>query len=183
MLAPWEKSYDKLRQHIEKQRYYFIYKGPSSYDFSSSHVWMWELGHKESWAPNNWYLWIVVLEKSLESPVDCKEIKSVNLEYSLGGLMLKLKLQYSGHLMQRADSLEKTLMLGKTEGRRRGWQRTRWHHWLNGHEFEQALGDGEGQGEGQGSLACCNPWGHKESDTTERLNNWYSTPSLPVSQT
>ena len=79
--------------------------------------------------------------------------------------MLKLKLQYFGHLLWRADSLEKTLMLGKIEGgRRRGWQRMRW---LDGHEFEQALEDGEGQG----SLACCSPWGHKESDTTQQLNS------------
>ena len=77
--------------------------------------------------------------------------------------MLKLKLQSCGHLMRRADSLEKTLMLGKTEGRRRrGQQRMKWHHRLNGHGFEQALGVGDGQG----SLACCSPWGRKKSDTT-----------------
>ena len=84
--------------------------------------------------------------------------------------MLKLKLQYLSHLMQRADSLEKTLMLGKTEGRRRGAiedEMVRWHRQLNGHEFEQAPGDGEGQG----SLACCSPWGHQKSDMTEQLNN------------
>ena len=89
---------------------------------------------------------------------------------SLEVLMLKLKLQCFGHLMRRTDSLENTLMLGKIEGRRRrGWQRTRWLDGItvNGHEFEQALGDGEGQG----SLACCSPWGWKESDTTEQLNN------------
>ena len=104
--------------------------------FSSGHVWMWETihmmweDHKESWAPKNWYFWTVVLEKTLESPLDCKEIKPVNLKISPGcsleGLMLKLKLQYSGHLMWRTDSLEKTLMLGKTEGSRRGQQRMRW---------------------------------------------------------
>ena len=122
------------RQHIKKQRHYFSDKGPSnqSYGFSSSHVWMWELDYKESWAPKNWCFWTVVLEKSLESPMDCKEIqpayilKEISPEYSLEGLMLKLKLQYFGHLMQRTGSLEKTLMLGKIEGRRRGWQRMRW---------------------------------------------------------
>ena len=93
---------------------------------------MWELDHKESRAPKNWCFWTVVLEKTLESPLDCKEIqpvhpKEISPEYSLEGLMLKLKLQYSGHLMKRTDSVEKTLMLGKTEGgRRRGWQRMRW---------------------------------------------------------
>ena len=83
--------------------------------------------------------------------------------------MLKLKLQYFGHLMQRTDSFEKTLMLGKTEGRRRRVENEMvgWHHPLNGHEFEQALGDSEGQG----SLGCCNPWGRKELDRTEQLNS------------
>ena len=98
-------------------------------------------------------------------------LKEISPEYSLEGLMLKLKLQYFGHLMQRTDSSEKTLILGKIEGRRRrGQQRTRWLdgiNWLDGHEFEQTLGDGEGQG----SLACCSPWGCKEWDTTEQLNN------------
>ena len=85
---------------------------------------MWELGYKESWALNNWCFWTMVLENTLESPLDCKEISP---EYSLEGLMLKLKLQYFGHLMWRTDSLEKTLMLGKIEGRRRrGRQRMRW---------------------------------------------------------
>ena len=100
-----------------------------SYDFSSSHVWMWELDYKEGWVPKNWCLWTVVLEKTLESPLDCKEstLKEISSEYSLEGLMLKLKLQYFGHLMRRADSFEKTLMLGKIEGgRRRGRQRMRW---------------------------------------------------------
>ena len=83
---------------------------------------------------------------------------------SLEGMMLKLKLQYFGHLMQRVDSLEKTLMLVKIEGtRRKRWQRMRWYHRLNGHKSEQALGVGVEQG----SLACCSPWGRKEMDTTE----------------
>ena len=127
-------SYDQLRQHIKKQRHYFVHRVPSSqgYGFSSSHVWMWELVYKESWALNHWCFWTVVLEKTLESPLDCKEIQAVHpKEISPGcsfeGLMLKLKLQYFGHLMRRADSFEKTLMLGKFEGRRRrGWQRMRW---------------------------------------------------------
>ena len=88
------------------------------------------LSIKESWVPNNWCLWTVVLEKSLGSPLDCKEIKPVNPEYSLEGLILKLKLKYFGHLMQRTDLFEKTLMRGRIEGRRRrGHQRMRW---LNG---------------------------------------------------
>ena len=93
---------------------------------------MWELDYKESWVPKYWCFWTVVLEKTLESPLDCKEIQPIHPKgnqswYSLEVLMLKLKLQYFGHLMQRTDSFEKTLMLGKIEGgRRRGWQRLRW---------------------------------------------------------
>jgi len=97
--------------------------------FSSSHVWMWGLDYKESWAPKNWCFWLWCWS---ESPLDCKEIQPVHSEgnsseYSLEGLMLKLKLQYFGHLMWRVDSFEKTLMLGKIEGRRRRQQR-----WLDG---------------------------------------------------
>ena len=82
MLVPWKKSYDKPRQCIKKQRHYFANKRPysQSYGFSSSHVWMWEMDHKESWALKNWCFWTVVLEKTLESPLDCKEIKPVNPE-------------------------------------------------------------------------------------------------------
>ena len=96
------------------------------------HIWMWELDHRESWAPKNWCFLTVVLERTLESRLDSKEIKpsilkEINPEYSLEGLVMKLKLQYSGHLMRRTDSLEKTLMLGKIEGRKiKGQQRMRW---------------------------------------------------------
>ena len=129
-LAPWKKSYDQARQHIKMQRHYFANKGPSSqsYGFSSSHVWMWESDHKESWALKSWCLWTVVLEKTLESPLDCKEIKPVHPKGNQSWILerLVLKLQYFGHLMQ-SDLLEKILMLGKIEGRRRmGWQRMRW---------------------------------------------------------
>ena len=134
MFAPWKEDYDKFRLHIRKQRYQFADKGPYSciYDFSNSHVWMWELDQKENWTLKDWWFWTVTLEKTLESPLDCKKIKPVNpkeisSEYSLEGLMLKLKLQYFGHLMGRTDPLEKTLMLGKIQGgRRREWQRMRW---------------------------------------------------------
>ena len=134
MLAPWKKSYGQPRQHIKKQRHYFANKGLSSqsYGFSSSHVWMWELYHKESWVLKNWCFWTVVLEKTPESLRTARRsnqsiLKEISPEYSLEGLMLKLKLQYFGHLMWRTDSFEKTPMLGKTEGgRRRGQQRMRW---------------------------------------------------------
>ena len=79
-LTPWKESYDQPRQHIKKQRYYFVNKGPSSqgHGFSSSHVWMWELDYKESLVLKNWCFWTVVLEKTLESPLDCKEIQPVH---------------------------------------------------------------------------------------------------------
>ena len=135
--APWKESYDQLRQHIKKQRHCFANKSPSSqsYGFSNGHVWMWELNYKESWGQKNWRFWTVMLETTLESPLDCKEIKPVNHkeispEHSLEGLMLKVKLQYFGHLKQRTDSLEKTLMLGKIEGRRREGDDRGWDSWM-----------------------------------------------------
>ena len=129
MLAYWKKSYGQLRQYIKKQRHYFANKGPSSqgYGFSSSHVWMWELDYKESSAPKNWSFWTVALEKTLESPLDCKEILPIHpkwnqFEYSLEGLMLKLKLQNFGHLMwrvQRPWCWERLKVGG--QGDNRGW--------------------------------------------------------------
>ena len=150
MLAPWKKIDDQPRQYIKKQRRYFANKGPSSqgYGFSNSHVWMWELDYKENWALKNWCFWTVVLEKILESPLDCKEIqpvypKGIIPEYSLEGLMLKLKHQYSGCLMGTADSLEKTLMLGKIEGgRKMGWWRMKG---LDGITDSMYMGLGEPQ--------------------------------------
>ena len=104
-------------------------------------------------------------------------LKEISTEYSLKGLMLKVKLQYFGHLMWRTNSLEKTLMLGKIESRRRGWQRMRWLDSITNamDEFEQALGVGNGQG----CLVCCSPWGRKQLDTTEWLN-WTDTPYLKI---
>ena len=119
----------------------------------------WRIRAFESWC------WGRFLRVSRTEEIKTVNPKGINPEYSLEGLKLKLKLQYFGHLMRRADPWEKTLMLGKIEGRRRRErQRMRWlNHWLNRHEFEQALGDGEGQG----SLVYCSPWGCKESDKTE----------------
>ena len=134
-LTPWKKSYDQPRQHIKKQRHYFANKGMSgqSYGFSSSHIWMWELDHKEGWALRNWYFWRSISWRRLFRVLwtarrsNQSILKEISPWCSFEGLMLKLKLQYFGHLMQRADSFEKTLMLGKIEGRRRrGRQRMRW---------------------------------------------------------
>ena len=137
MLVLWKKIYDQPRQHIKKQRHYFANKGPSGqhYSFSSSHVQMWDLDHKEGWALKNWCSWTVVLGKTLRVPWTARRshqsiLKKINPEYSLEGLMLKLKLQYFAHIVWRTNLWEKALMLGKIEcRRRRARQRMRW---LNG---------------------------------------------------
>ena len=148
MLTPWKESYDQSRQHIKNQGYYFPQNAPSSQGcgFSSSHVWMLELNYKEIWAPKNWYIWTVVLEKTLESPLDASRSnqsfwKEISPECSLEGLLLKLKLQYFGDLMGRADSFEKTLILGKTEGRRRRVKHRM--RWLDGitNSIDMSLGE------------------------------------------
>ena len=130
MLTPWEKSYEQPRQHIKKQRHFFANKGQSSqgYGFSSGHAWMWELDYKESWVLKSWWCWRRCLRFPWTARSSSQSIlKEISPKYSLEGLMLKLKLQYFGHLMQRAGSFEKTLMLGRIEGRRRkGQQRMRW---------------------------------------------------------
>ena len=134
MQPPQKKSYDQPWLHIKKQRHYFADKGPSSqsYGFSSTHVWMWELDYKESWVPKNWCFELWCWRRLWRVPWTARKsnlliLKEISPEYSLEGPMLKLKLQYFGHLMQRTDSLEKTLMLGKIESRRRrGGERIRW---------------------------------------------------------
>ena len=177
MLAPWKKSYDQPRQHIKKQRYYFADKAPSSqsYGFSSSHVWMWVLDHKESWAPKNWCFWTVVLEKTLESPLDSKEIQSVHPKGDQSWIFIgRTDTEAETPIFWPPDA--KNGLIWKNPDAEKDWRQEEkgmtedemvvWHHWLNGHEFEQVLGVGDGQG----SLACCSPWGLKELDTTEQLN-------------
>ena len=152
-----------------KSRHYFAKRGPSG--ISSSHVWMWELDYKESWVPKNWYFRTVVLEKTLESPLDCKEIKPVNHKGNESWTFTgktdaeaetpKLWPPDAKNwlIWKDPDADVKIIVLnskmwrgnkGTTEDEMIGW-----HHWLDGHEFEQALGGGDGQG----SLACCSPWG------------------------
>ena len=137
MLAPWKESYDQPRQHIRKQRHYLANKTPSSqsHGFSSSHIWMWELDYEESWVMKNWCFWTGVLERTLESPLDCKEIQPAHPKGNQSWMFI-------GRTDDEAetpklwppdaenwDSFEKTLMLGKIEGkRRRLWQRMiLWH--------------------------------------------------------
>ena len=167
--APWKNSYDKPRQCIKKQRYHFADKGPysQSYGFSSSHMWMWELDHKEGWALKSWCFQTVVLEKTLENPLDSKEIKSVNPKGNQPWIFIG-RTDAEVPILWPSDA--KRWLIGKDSDAGKDWgqeekgvtvdEMVRWHHWLNGHEFEQALGDSEGQG----SLACCSPWGCKESN-------------------
>ena len=145
VLAPWKKSYDQPRQHIKKQRHYFANKGLSSqsYDFSSSHVWMWELDYKESWAPKNWCFWTVVLEKTLESPLDCKKIQPVNPKGNQSWILIG-KTDAEIPILWPSDA--KNWLLGRDPDAGQDWgqeeKRTTedemvgWHHWLDGHEFE-----------------------------------------------
>ena len=176
-LAPWKKSYDQPRQHIKNQRHYFANKGPSSqsYGFSSSHVWMWELDYIESWALNNWCFWTVVLEKTLESPLDCQEIQPVHPKGDQSWDFIgKTDAEAETPILWPPDA--KNWLNGKEPDSGKDWRQEEkgttedelvgWHHQLNGHESEQALGVVYGQG----SLECCSIWGRKESDTTEWLN-------------
>ena len=143
--VPWKKSYDQSRQHIKKQRHYFADKGPASqrYGFSSSHVWMWELDYKESWVLKNWCFWTVVLEKTLESPLDCKEIQPVHPKGNQSWIFIGrtdaetpiIRLpDVKNWLIWKdpdADKYWRWVEKGTIEDKMVGW-----HHQLNGHEFE-----------------------------------------------
>ena len=184
MRQTWKESYDQPRQHIKKQRHYFVNKGPSSqgYGFSSGHVWMWELDCEESWVPKNWWFWTVVLEKTLESPLDCKEIQLVHPKGDQPWVFIgRTDVEAETPILWPSDVTElihlrrpwcwerlKVGGEGETED-----EMVRWHHLLNWREFEWT----PGVGDGQGGLACYGPWGRKESDMTERLN-WCSSPPV-----
>ena len=163
------------RQHIKKQRHYFAHKALSSqsYGFSSSHGWKWELDHKESWAPKNWYFWPVVL-KTLESPLDCKEIQPVHPKGNQSWVFIgRTDAEAETPVFWPPDVKNWVIVKDPDAGKDWGQEEkgttedemVGWHHRLNGHGFEKA----PGVGDGQGGLVCRSPWGCKESDTTVQL--------------
>ena len=173
----WKESYDQPGKHIKKQKYYFANKGPSSqgYGFSSSHVWMWELDREESWVLKNWCFWTVVLEKTLESSLDYKEIQPVHPKEDQSWAFIG-RTDAEAEIQILWPPHEKSWLIGKGPDAGRDWgqeekgttenEMAGCHHRLDGHEFGWTLGVGDGQG----GLACCDSWGCKESDMTERLN-------------
>ena len=170
-------AYYKAETLLCRQRsvYGLTYVKGQSYGLSSSHEWVWELYYKQSWVPKNWCFWTVVLEKTLESPLDCKEIKPVNPKGDQPWI-------FTGRTDNEAEAPKlwspdvKNWLIRKDPDAGKDWRReekgmtedemVEWHHELDGHEFEKALGVDDGQG----SLACCSPWGRKELDTAEQLN-------------
>ena len=147
LLTPWKESYDQPREHIQKQRHYFANKGPSSqgYGFSSGHVWMWELDCEESWVLRNWCFWTVVLEKTLENPLDCKEIQPVHSKGDQS-LVFTGKTDVEAETPVLWPPHAKSWLIGKDPDAGRIWGQEKkgiteveiagWHHWLDGHEFE-----------------------------------------------
>ena len=178
MLTPWKESYDQPRQHIKKQKHYFANKVQSSqsYGFSSSHVWMWEFDYKESWALKNWCFWTVVLEKTLESPLECKEIQPVHPKGNQSWIFIGRMDAEAETAILRPPEM-KNWFTGKDPNAGKDWRwkekgttedkMVGWHYQLDGLEFELALGVGDGQGR----LACCSPWGHRvRHDWVTELN-------------
>ena len=173
----WKESYDQPRQFIKKQRHYFANKDLSSqgYGFSSTHGWMWELDYKESWAPQNWCFWTMVLENTLESFLDCKEIQPVHPKGDQSWVFIgRTDVEAETPILWPPDAESWLIWNDPDAGKHRGQKEkgtaedemVGWHHQLNGHGF----GWTPGVGDGQGGLEYCGSWGHKESDMTERLN-------------
>ena len=147
MLTPWKKSYNQPRWHIKKQRHYFANKGPSSqgYGFSSSHVCMWELVYKESWMPKNWFFWTVVMEKTLESPLDCKEIQPVHPKGNQSWMFIgRTDVEAETPILWPPDAKIWLIWKDPDAGKDCRWEERRstedemvgWHPRLDGHEFE-----------------------------------------------
>ena len=158
-------------------RHHFVNKGPSSegYGFSSGHVWMWELDYKESWAPKNWCFWTVVLKKTLESPLDCKEIQPVHPKgYQSWVFLGRTDVEAETPILWPPDV--KSWLTWEDPNAGKDWgqeekgttedEMVGWHHWLNAHGFRWT----PGVGDRQGSLVCFGSWGRKESNMTEQLN-------------
>ena len=177
MLAPWKKSYDQPRQHSKKQRHYFANKGLTSqgYGFSSGHVWMWEVDCEEGWALRNWCFWTVVLEKTLESPLDCKEIQLVHPKGDQSWVLFgRTDVEAETPMLWPPDV--KSWLIWKDPDAGKDWRQEEkgttedemvgWDHWLNGHGFGWTLGVGDGQG---GLLVMDMFMGSQRSDTTEWL--------------
>ena len=171
--CPWKESNYKPRQGFKRQRHHFANKGlySQSYGFSTSHVQIWELDHKEGWVPKNGRFQVVVLEKALESPsLESKEIQPVNPKGNQPWIFIgRTEAEAEAPILWPPNA--KSRLIGKDPGTGKNWQEEKgasenemigWNHQLNGHEFEQSLGDSEGKG----SLACYSPWCHKESDMT-----------------
>ena len=187
-LAPWKKSHDKPRQHIKKQRHYFADKSPysQSYGFSSSHVWIWELDHKEDWVQKNWCFLTVVLEKTLESSLDSKEIKPVSPKGNQSWIFIG-RTDAEVPILWPPDV--KSQLTGKDPDAGKDWRQEEkgttenemagWHHWLNGHESEQIPGGREGKEvrlgregkEVRTGKSGCSPWGHSQT----QLSEWTTT--------
>ena len=174
-----EEHYDKPRQHIKKQRHHFSEKGlySQSSGFSSNHVWMWELDYKEGWAPKNWCFQTVVLENTLESPLDSKEIKPVNPKGNqLWIFITRIDAKVEALILWPPDA--KSWLIWKDPDAGKDWgqeekgttedEKVGWHHWLNGHEFEQAPGGGEGQAAWRAVV-------HGVIKSHTRLSDWTTT--------
>ena len=170
---PMDCGHDKPRHYIKKQRHHFANKGAcsQSYGFSCYRIWMWKLDHKEDWVSKNWCFWTVVVEKTLESPLDSKEIKPLNPKENqpwifIGRTNGKVEAPILWTPDVKSRLIEKDPDAGKDWRQKEKWaaedEMVGWHHSLNGHEFEQPPGDGEGWG----SRACYSLWRHKELDTT-----------------
>ena len=177
MLTPWKEHYDQPWQHIKKQRHCFVHKGPSSqgYGFPSGHVLVWKLDYKESWAPKNLCFWTVVLEKTLESPLDYKKIPLVHPRGNQSWVFIgRTDVEAETPILWPPDA--KSWLFWKDSDAGKHWgqeekgmtegEMAGWHHQLDGQLFGWTLGVGDGHG----GLACWGSWGSKESDTTERLN-------------
>ena len=162
---------------MKQQRHYFANKGPSNqgYGLSSGHVWMWELDYRENWVPKNWCFCTVVLEKTLESPLDCKEIQPVHPKGDQSCVFIG-RTDVEAEIPKLWPPDTKSWLIGKDPDAGKDWgqeekrstedEMVGWHHQLNGHGFGWTLGVGDGQG----SLACCGSWGHKDLDMTDWLN-------------